>query len=241
MLSKLRKLDVAIIVLALCTLASYLFFREDFFGLLLWLTVILAIIRVLGIVRPYGRATLSKLRKLDAAIALSALWTIVCYFFFQHGTFVFFLWLTIILAALRLLGIVRRRVLWKIRNRLIISALFFIVTPIVLITVFFYLITNIIIYQYNSAIFDNLMQNEIRGFEESGDYYLGLANEGRILQEVQRFQSRRPRFLHIAFFRAAPGAGGRLQAFFAYPEDLPLKTLDPNGPLGQLTDSKPVL
>ena len=171
-----------------------------------------------------------KLRKLDLALILSAAAAILTYFFFKPGTFQFFLWLTIILAVFRLLGIIRRRLLWKIRNRLIISALFFIVTPIVLITVFFYLISNIVIYQYNTAIFDNLMQNEIKGFEESSGYYLGLADAARIKLEVQRFKNRKPRFLNLAFFKETDG---RYQAFFTYPEDLPLQTFDPNGPLAK--------
>jgi serine phosphatase RsbU (regulator of sigma subunit) len=171
---------------------------------------------------------LTKLRKLDLALILSAAATILAYFFFKPGTFQFFLWLTVFLAVLRLLGIIRRRLLWKIRNRLIISGLFFIVTPIVLITIFFYLIINIIIYQYNTAIFDNLMVNEIRNFEESSNYYLGLADEARIKLEVQRFKSRKPPFLNLVFFKET---GGRYQAFFTYPEDLPFKTFDANGPL----------
>ncbi len=173
---------------------------------------------------------LTKLRKLDLAIILSSAAAVIAYFFLRPGTFQFFLWLTGILAFFRLLGIVRRRLLWKIRNRLIISALFFIVTPIVLITIFFYLIINIIIYQYNTAIFDNLMQNEIKGFEESSGYYLGLADDARIRLEVQRFKSRKPRFLNLAFFKET---GGRYQAFFTYPEDLPLQTFDPGGPLAK--------
>ncbi len=173
---------------------------------------------------------LSKLRKLDLAIILLALWTVASYLFFKPGTFRFFLWLTIILGVIRLLGIIRRRLLWKIRNRLIISALFFIVTPIVLITVFYYLVTSIIIYQYNSAIFDNLMQNETKGFDESAGYYLGLADEARIVQEVQRFKNRKPRFLKLAFFNES---AGRLKPFFIYPEDFDWKAFDPNGPLGR--------
>jgi serine phosphatase RsbU (regulator of sigma subunit) len=171
---------------------------------------------------------LTKLRKLDLAIILLASWTVVSLIFFKPGTFSFFLWLTIILGVVRLLGIIRRRLLWKIRNRLIISALFFIVTPVVLISVFYYLITNIIIYQYNTAIFENLLQNDIKGFEDSAGYYLGLADEARIIQEVERFKRRRPRFLNLAFFREKEG---RLVPFFTYPEDFPLKALDPNGPL----------
>jgi serine phosphatase RsbU (regulator of sigma subunit) len=173
---------------------------------------------------------LTKLHKLDLAIILLALWTIVSYLFFQSGTFRLFLWLTIIMAVIRLLGIIRRRLLWKIRNRLVVSALFFVVTPIVLITIFFLLIINIIIYQYNTAIFDNLMANQIRSFEESSGYYLDLADEARISIEVQRFKSRKPPFLKLAFFREK---GGRYQAFFNYPEDLPLEIFDPNGPLAK--------
>ncbi len=175
---------------------------------------------------------LSKLRKLDLAIILLALWTIVSYVFFKPGTFTFFLWLTIILGVVRLLGIVRRRLLWKIRNRLIIASLFFIVTPIVLISVFYYLITNIIIYQYNTAIFDNLLQNDIKGFEDSAGYYLDMADEKRIVQEVERYRRRRPRFLNLAFFKEKDG---RLEPFFTYPEDLSLKVLDPNGALATFT------
>jgi len=171
---------------------------------------------------------LSKLHKLDLAIILLAAWTLVSLVFFKRGTFTFFLWLTIILGVVRLLGIVRRRLLWKIRNRLIISALFFIVTPIVLITVFFTLITYIIVTQYNSAIFDNLLQNDIKSYSESAGYYLGLANEERIVEEVERFRRRRPRFLNLAFFREK---NGRFEPFFTYPEDLSLKVLDPNGPI----------
>ncbi|MEI6613870.1 MAG: SpoIIE family protein phosphatase [Chrysiogenales bacterium] len=173
---------------------------------------------------------LTKLHKLDLALILSAAAAIVAYFFLKPGTFQFFLWLTVILALIRLLGIIRRRLLWKIRNRLIISGLFFIVTPIVLVTVFFYFIINIIIYQYNTAIFDNLMVNQVRNFEESSGYYLGLADETRIKLEVQRFKNRKPPFLNLAFFREK---GGRYQAFFTYPEDLPLETFDANGPLAK--------
>jgi serine phosphatase RsbU (regulator of sigma subunit)/uncharacterized membrane protein len=175
---------------------------------------------------------LSKLHKLDLALILLAAWTLVSLLFFKPGTFRFFLWLTILVGVFRLLGIIRRRLLWKIRNRLIISALFFIVTPIVLITVFFYFIANIIIYQYNSAIFENLMRSEIRAFEESADYYLGLADEKRIVQEVQRFKSRKPRFLNLAFFKES---SGRLDPFFTYPDHMAIAALDVNGPLAEFT------
>ncbi|MBN2400153.1 MAG: SpoIIE family protein phosphatase [Candidatus Aminicenantes bacterium] len=171
---------------------------------------------------------LKKLHKLDLAIILLASWTLVSLIFFKSSTFSFFLWLTVIVGVVRLLGIVRRRLLWKIRNRLIISSLFFIVTPIVLITIFFYLIINIIIYQYNTAIFDNLLQNDIKVFTESADYYLGMEDKQHLVQEVERFRRRRPRFLNLAFFKEK---NGRLEAFFTYPENLSLKALDPNGPL----------
>ena len=171
---------------------------------------------------------LSKFRKLDWAIILSVATTMLAYFFFSAATFKFFLWLTVILALIRLLGIVRRRLLWKIRNRLIISSLFFIVTPIVLITVFYYLITNIVIYQYNSAIFGNLLQNDIRNYSEFADYCLELADPRRILQEVERFQRRRAPFMNLVFFQEHQG---RLEPFFAYPEDFARKIPDIHGAL----------
>jgi len=172
----------------------------------------------------------AKLKKIDIFLMAAGVLTVLAYFFFKAATFQIFLWLTVFVAVFRLLGVIRRRLLWKIRNRLIISALFFIVTPIVLITVFFYLIINIIIYQYNTAIFDNMMLNDIRGFEDSSGYYLGLADAARIKFEVQRFKNLKPRFLNLAFFKETDG---RYQAFFTYPEDLPLQTFDPNGPLAK--------
>ena len=233
MLKKLRKLDVVIIAFALLTIFSWLVFSKSTFRFFLWLTVVLAVAKLLGILNVYRKEVSSKLGKLDAAIASLGLIALFSYFFFSKGTFKFFLWLAIILAVVRLLGIVRRRLLWKIRNRLIISSLFFIVTPAVLITVFFYLITNIIIYQYNSAIFGNLLQRDVTSFGDFADYCIGLADEQRIVQEVERFQRRRDRFMNLAFFREK---GGRLEPFFVYPEGLLAKFPDANGVLADFRD-----
>jgi serine phosphatase RsbU (regulator of sigma subunit) len=226
-------LDIVILAFAALTLISLLLFSKSTFRFFLWVTVALAAAKLLGRLNSYRKEVTSKLNKLDAAVVSLALIALFSYFFLSKGTFTFFLWAAAILLVVRLLGIVRRRLLWKIRNRLIISAVFFIVTPIVLITVFYYLIANIVIYQYNSAIFDNLLQNDIRNYGEFADYCLGLADRGRILQEVERFQRRRAPFLNLAFFQEQ---GGRLEPFFVYPENLPLAVLAPDGALASFQE-----
>jgi serine phosphatase RsbU (regulator of sigma subunit) len=226
MLKKLGKLDVTLLGFALLSLLSLLVFSKSTFRFFLWITIVLGVAKLLGFFNVYRKEVYSKLGKLDAAILSLALIALFSFFFFSKGTYKFFLWLAVILAVIRLLGIVRRRLLWKIRNRLIIASLFFIVTPIVLISVFYYLITNIIIYQYNSAIFGNLLQNDIRSYGEFADYCLELADEARIVQEVERFQRRRTPFMNLAFFQERQG---RLEPFFVYPEDFTGRIPDVNG------------
>ena len=235
MLKKLRKLDVVILVSAALTLISLLIFSKSMFRFFLWLTIVLGVAKLISYLNVYRKEVYSKLGKLDAAILSLALIALFS-FFFSKGTYKFFLWLAIILAVIRLLGILRRRLLWKIRNRLIIASLFFIVTPIVLITVFYYLIANIVIYQYNSAIFGNLLRNDIQSYGEFADYCLDLADEQRILAEVERFQRRRTPFMNLAFFRERTG---RLEPFFVYPEDFTKKVPDLNGPLARFKDGLP--
>jgi len=226
MLKKLGKLDIVILVSAALTLISLLIFSKSTFRFFLWLTIVLGAAKLMAYLNVYRKEVYSKLGKLDAAILSLALIALFSFFFFSKGTYKFFLWLAVILAVIRLLGILRRRLLWKIRNRLIIASLFFIVTPIVLITVFYYLIANIVIYQYNSAIFGNLLRNDIQSYGEFADYCLDLADEQRILAEVERFQRRRTPFMNLVFSRER---GGRLEPFFVYPEDFTKKVPDLNG------------
>lgn len=226
MLKKLGKLDVVILVFAALTLISLLLFSKSTFRFFLWVTIALGTAKLLAYLNVYRREVFSKLGKLDAAIFSLALIALFSFFFFSRGTFKFFLWLAVILAVIRLLGILRRRLLWKIRNRLIIASLFFIVTPIVLITVFYYLIANIVIYQYNSAIFGNLLRNDVQSYGEFVDYCLEQADPERILQEVERFRRRRAPFMNLVFYQERQS---RFEPFFVYPDDFTAKVPDVNG------------
>lgn len=233
MLKKLGKLDIVILVFAALSLFSLVLFSKSTFRFFLWVTVFLLVLKLVGLINPYRKEIYSKLGKLDAAILSLALIALFSYLFFSKGTFRFFLWLAIILAVIRLLGILRRRLLWKIRNRLIIASLFFIVTPIVLITVFYYLITNIVIYQYNSAIFGNLLRNDVQNYGEFADYCLDQADPERILQEVERFQRRRTPFMNLVFWQKKQG---RLEPFFVYPEGFAARLPDADGLLAGYKD-----
>jgi len=233
MLKKLGKLDVTILGFSLLTLLSLLVFSKSTFRFFLWVTIALVVAKAVGYLNVYRKEVYSKLGKLDAAILSLALIALFSFFFFSKGTYKFFLWLAVILAVVRLLGIVRRRLLWKIRNRLIIASLFFIVTPIVLITVFYYLIANIVIYQYNSAIFGNLLRNDIQSYGEFADYCIDLADEQRILAEVERFQRRRTPFMNLVFYHEREG---KLEPFFVYPDDFVAKVPDINGLLAGFKD-----
>jgi len=226
MLKKLGKLDLVVLVFAALSILSLILFSSSTFRFFLWVTVFLLALKPVALVNPYRKEIYSKLGKLDAAILSLSLMALFSYFFFSRGLFKFFLWLAILLAVIRLLGIVRRRLLWKIRNRLIIASLFFIVTPIVLITVFFYLIANIVVYQYNSAIFGNLLRNDIQSYGEFADYCLELADTGRILEEVGRFRRRRAPFMNLVFYQEREG---KLEPFFVYPDDFAAKVPDVNG------------
>lgn len=110
--------------------------------------------------------------KIDIFIGILFVLTNISYIFFSRDVFKLFLWMLIIVGTLRLLYILRKKLFWKVRNRLIFSSLFLIATPLLFLSIFFYFILNIIMAQYGMVIMDNLMHQQLSQLEKTASFYL---------------------------------------------------------------------
>ncbi|MCU0284957.1 MAG: SpoIIE family protein phosphatase [Acidobacteria bacterium] len=110
--------------------------------------------------------------KIDILLVILIVITSISYFFFDKSTFRFFFWVLIITASLRLLYVIKKKLFWKVRNRLVFSGLFLIATPLFFLTIFFYIILNIIIVQYGMVIMSNLLKEEMSQLENAVSFYL---------------------------------------------------------------------
>ena len=164
-----------------------------------------------------------KWKKTDVFLLLLLLATGISYLFLSLSAFRTFLWLFGIVAFIRILNLVSRKLLWKIRNRMIVSTLFFTVTPMFLVTIFFLLILYIIIYQYNTVIFENVMNTQNQSLERTIDNFFSIQDPAKILATLQTMRPVRERIRNIVFFRREQG---RFQERFKYPSDLPFETVN---------------
>jgi HAMP domain-containing protein len=147
----------------------------------------------------------SKWKKTDIFLLFLFLAAAISYLFLSRDTFRTFLWLFGIVAFIRILNLISRKLLWKIRDRLIVSSLFFTVTPIFLITIFFLLILYIIIYQYNTVIFENVMNTQNQSLERMIDNFFGAQDPDKILAALQRMNPARESVRNIVFFQKKDG------------------------------------
>lgn len=108
----------------------------------------------------------SRWKKIDIFLAALFILTNLSFFLFSNEVFKLFLWALIVVGVVRLLLLIKRKLFWKIRNRLIFSGLFLVATPLMFISVFFFLIGNIIITQYGSFTFENLLNERMTKIEE---------------------------------------------------------------------------
>ena len=127
----------------------------------------------------------------------------------------------IFVAAGRLLLILKRKFFWKIRNRLIISSLFFTVTPMILISIFFLAVINLLIIQNNALVFENIMRERALEMERlAARYYsqvVNLEDRGVLLQRVPR--QRTNVFLFFS------GSGDELKPVIVDPPDFDYNSL----------------
>lgn len=154
-------------------------------------------------------------KKIDLFIALLFIITGLSYLFFK-GSFRFFLDLLIIIAAIRLFLIIKRKLLWKTRNRLIFSGLFFIVTPIILIGIFFFFILYVIIAQYGVVMVDNLIKRQLSDYESNVNVYLLLNDKSKMLERVERLKRYYPSNLLMIL---SEKQGNEYKSFFKYPDN----------------------
>ncbi|MCP4150288.1 MAG: SpoIIE family protein phosphatase [bacterium] len=100
--------------------------------------------------------------------------TNIAYIFFSAPVFQLLLWTFVLLLVLRLLLIVKKKLFWKIRNRLIFSGLFLVATPLFFVTLFFYFTSTLVMTQYGMVIMRNLMENQLTELDKFSDLYLNV-------------------------------------------------------------------
>lgn len=166
----------------------------------------------------------SKWKKVDLVIILLLFLTIISYLFFRDF-FKFLFWILIIVLTSRVLIFLKRKLLWKTRNRLIFSSLFFVITPIVLITIFFLFIIYIIIAQYGIIIIDNLVKRQLTSYENNVESYLSVADSEIMVKRTNLWSKLSPQGLVVAFYKKQ---GPTYDRFFTYPEGFELRKLKIN-------------
>lgn len=154
----------------------------------------------------------SQWRTADILIALLAALTIAAYFIFQQA-FRICLWMLIIAVLIRLLIIVKKS-LWKIRNRLIFSALFLVVTPLFLIILFFWTIGNVVITQYGTVIMENFINDRLNTAEQLANTYLKCESSEQMLIVFNLYSRIRLPFFHVVFWEKNANT---YRSFFKYP------------------------
>ncbi len=151
--------------------------------------------------------------KIDIAIAILFVLTNISYLFLRDSAFTPLLWILIIAVITRILLIVKKKLFWQIRNRLIFSGLFFVVTPLLFMAIFFYLVLNIILAQYGIVIMDNLMSRRQLQLEQSADNYL-KADKGKQLGAIHQLVRYDRGFLNVLFFEKEDGV---FKPYFKFP------------------------
>lgn len=166
----------------------------------------------------------SRLRTIDIFIGILLALTILSYFFLP-GIFKIALWVLIIILIIRLLVMTRRGMFWKIRNRLIFSALFLVVTPICLITIFFSIIGNVIIAQYGAVIINNMIADRINRLDGIANMYLSYDNPRFMSIAATRFVTMLPN-LNTVFWEKQENSG-TFGVFFKHPQTFNEKKIVP--------------
>ena len=163
-----------------------------------------------------------RLTSLDRVLILLALITGISLLLFPGPFSRFLLWSLALLGLIRLTILVKRRLLWKIRNRLIFSGLFFVLAPILLVGVFFLFFIYILIAQYGVVIIDNLTKRQLTELSSSVEQYLILDNQDRMRDRVRFVTRFDPENVVIAFYE---NREGKYEPFFRYPASIPVEKI----------------
>jgi len=153
--------------------------------------------------------------KIDIFIGILFVLTNVSYIFFSSGVFQLFLWLLIVVGVVRLTLLIKKKLFWKVRNRLIFSGLFLVATPLFVISVFFYLILNIIMAQYGMVIMNNMLQTELTQLDKAAAITLNLSPQAREFTLAQCENDTSP--LNYVYFEK--DSGGTFESTRKFPID----------------------
>jgi len=110
----------------------------------------------------------------------------------------------------------KKKMFWKIRNRLIFSGLFLVATPIIFITIFSYFIGTVVIAQYGSIIVDNVMSDLLTRLKPVSTNYLRYNNSRLMSKDINQFADNGWLLFTTVFWE---NKDGRYKAFFKYPEN----------------------
>jgi serine phosphatase RsbU (regulator of sigma subunit) len=164
-------------------------------------------------------------RKVDLAVGLLVGLTILSYFLLHRTVFKVLAWLTLITILIRVLVMVKKS-LWKIRNRLIFSALFLVVTPLFLILLFIWTISNVIITQYGSVIMDNILNNQLNTAENLANAYLMYDNSQLMVVTFKVTMRIRYPYFNAVFWERK-NKDEPFRPFFKYPQSFADKKMIP--------------
>ncbi len=163
----------------------------------------------------------SRWKTIDIILAVMFVLTNIFYFVSRQTLFPLLLWPLIILAVVRVLLLVRKRLFWQIRNRLIFSGLFLIITPMIFLCIFFYITLNIVIAQYGMVIIENVVDNTRAQFEQLAANYLVVDKSTRLIQTKRLLKVETEPFNAVLWEKNE----GSWETFFTYPGDF--EPLDP--------------
>ena len=166
-------------------------------------------------------STPGRWRITDILIAVLSLLTALFYIF-SSPLFKLFFAILVIAVFIRLLMIIRRRLFWKIRNRLIFSGLFFVVTPLLFITLFFYIIGTVVVAQYGTIIISNIMEDRLNKLENLTNAFLRYKNAGEMATAIFGYTRFRPKDFIAVLWRQNKGI---YKPYFQYPETLDEKKI----------------
>jgi len=154
-------------------------------------------------------------KKTDIVIAVLFILTTLSYSLFSRQAFKLFLGILIIVLFIRLLMIARSKLFWKIRNRLIFSSLFLVATPLLFITIFFYIVGNVVIAQYSTIIINNLMKDQLTKLDNLAKAYLRFDDPRVMSMAIQSLVRFKPMYVNAAIWEKK---GGTYKAYFKSPE-----------------------
>jgi len=109
-----------------------------------------------------------KLKKIDYFNIILLLLSLFSYIF-NLGNFKTFFLIFATFTLLRVIILLKRKILWKTRNRLIFSGLFFVITPLFFMTVLFIFVASIMMGQYGITIINNMMALQLKSLEDYAD------------------------------------------------------------------------